>query len=467
MTQNRTLTRRNFLLRLSAGLLASSSFVTSLWAASKTRLTGAKLSGKSDALIVAFMLDAPVKYKIFTLKSPHRVVIDLLDTELDGNLKQGSHDRPPIKGIRYANRPDGFRIVLDVTHELKVDAILSQDAGRYVLTLKLQDRAGSTGEAVTIQKASATSVAARVSEPSRALSAPSKRARHKKFVVAIDPGHGGHDPGAIGRRGTKEKDVVLAVARKLRARINATPTMRAVLTRNTDRFVPLRERMGIARNSKADLFISIHADANASSKVHGSSVYILSDNGASSEAAALLAKSDNMAYQLRVGDVELSGRDSKIASILLDLSQNATMDRSLDLANRTLRELSAVNNPLRRRVESASFVVLKAPDVPSMLVETAFLSNPHEEKRLRTPAYQQRLADAIFRGVSSYKQAHAPSGSMNFAATSADYIVRSGDSLSMIAKQYGVSINAIKRVNQLNSTQIRVGQKLRIPSTNT
>ena len=227
----------------------------------------------------------------------------------------------------------------------------------------------------------------------------------------------------------------------------------------------MRERINIARKNKADLFVSIHADANTSSRVRGSSVYILSDNGASSEAAALIAKNENQAYQLRVGDVELSGQDSNIASILLDLSMNATMDRSLELAKRTLKELSAVSNPLRRDVESAAFVVLKAPDVPSMLVETAFLSNPAEEKRLRTSHYQQKLADAIFRGISSYKQVYAPDKGQVFAGTDNDYVVNNGDSLSIIAERYGVSIQAIKQENRLNSNTIRTGQRLRIPTS--
>lgn len=463
--QNQKLTRRHFLLQLGAvsGLMISSSVVSSLWAASKANLTGARLSGTPDALIVAFMLDAPAKYKIFTLKSPDRVVIDLMDTSLEGNLKQGEHDRPPITGIRYAVREEGFlRIVLDVTHPLKVDAVLREDSGKHVLSLKLQDRAGTSGDAITIRKGSEATVAAsQTPVPTN----NNTRGRGRPFVVAIDPGHGGHDPGAVGPQGTREKDVVLAVSRKLKARINAASGMKAVLTRESDKFVPLRERINIARKYKADLFVSIHADANASSRVHGSSVYILSDNGASSEAAALLARSENQAYQVRVGDVELSGQDSNIASILLDLSMNATMDRSLELAQRTLKELAVVSNPLRRKVESAAFVVLKAPDVPSMLVETAFLSNPAEEKRLRTPHYQQKLANAIFRGISSYKQAYAPDKGQVFAGTDSNYVVNNGDSLSTIAEQYGVSIQAIKQENRLNSNTIRTGQRLRIPTS--
>jgi N-acetylmuramoyl-L-alanine amidase len=233
-----------------------------------------------------------------------------------------------------------------------------------------------------------------------------------KFIVVIDPGHGGKDPGAVGSNGTCEKDVVLEVARKLKARIDREKGMRAILTRDSDRFIPLRSRMDIAHENKANLFISVHADANPSSRVSGSSVYILSEMGASSEAARLLAESEN-SYELKFGNRSLNNTSDRIASVLLDLSQNAMMDRSLSLAKGVLTELSKVNDPLRRGVESARFVVLRSPDIPSMLVETAFISNPGEEKRLRTAAYQQKLATAVFKGVKRYQIAYAESDRQN------------------------------------------------------
>lgn len=403
--QNQHLTRRKFILKLAAAssMLTSTVLTGQVWAAApRGKLIGAKLSGNSKALKVSLMLSAPVKYKTFTLSNPDRVVIDLYNTELDGSLKQGQHDRPPLQAIRYAVRDDGkLRVVLDMANSVNVEPSMGSDS---VLTLAISNRSGSTTTRRNRQadKAKASS---QESVPDDEGPTPSSRA---SFVVAIDPGHGGHDPGAIGKQGTQEKDVVLAVAKKLKAKINGAPGMRAVLTRTDDRYVDLRERTEIARRNNADLFISIHADANNRANLHGSSVYILSENGASSEAARLLADSEN-SYELRLGSVRLAGNSDKIASILLDLSQNATMDRSLSLAKRTLRELSSVSNPLRPQVESASFVVLKAPDIPSMLVETAFISNAAEEQRLRSPEYQQQLADAIFKGVRSYQKAHHPS----------------------------------------------------------
>jgi len=400
--QNQYLTRRNFILKLAAasGVLGSTLLTSQVWAAApRGKLIGAKLSGNSNALKVSLMLSAPVKYKTFTLSNPDRVVIDLYNTELDGSLKQGRHDRPPLQAIRYAVRDDGkLRVVLDMANSVNVDSAMSNEG---VLTLSISNREASTNSRRRRQAEKASS---QDTGPDDEGPAPSSRA---SFVVAIDPGHGGHDPGAIGKQGTQEKDVVLAVAKKLKARINGAAGMRAVLTRSDDRYVDLRERTEIARRNNADLFISIHADANNRANLHGSSVYILSENGASSEAARLLADSEN-SYELRLGNVRLAGNSDKIASILLDLSQNATMDRSLSLAKRTLRELSSVSNPLRPQVESASFVVLKAPEIPSMLVETAFISNAAEEQRLRSAEYQQQLADAIFKGVRSYQKAYHP-----------------------------------------------------------
>lgn len=418
--QNQHLTRRNFILKLAvaSGVLGSSLVTGQLWAAPRGRLVGAKLSGNANALNISLLLSAQVKYKIFTLSNPDRVVIDLYQTELDGSLKQGRHDRPPLQAIRYAVRDDGkLRVVLDMANAVSIDANISRSGGDNVLTLTVTNKAAGTNSRRRRQAEKASS---QDSAPEDEGPAPSSRA---SFVVAIDPGHGGHDPGAIGRQGTQEKDVVLAVAKKLKAKINAAPGMRAVLTRSDDRYVDLRERTEIARRNNANLFISIHADANNRANLHGSSVYILSEHGASSEAARLLADSEN-SYELRLGNVRLAGNSDKIASILLDLSQNATMDRSLSLAKRTLRELASVSNPLRPQVESASFVVLKAPDIPSMLVETAFISNPAEEERLRNAAYQHQLADAIFKGVRSYQRAYHPTSrrsSYSADADTADY----------------------------------------------
>ena len=404
------LSRRNFILKVSAlaGAIASG-FQAPLALAAEARagrLTGASLSGNPDNLVFSLKVDEPIDYKVFTLDSPDRVVIDLINTSMAGKLKQGAHDRAPVTKIRYATRDDGrLRVVLDVNAPVSVKASLKVDGSSNILTVTMTPtgKAEKPAEKKTAKKQKTSS------EPERPVtSEPSKG----KFIVVIDPGHGGKDPGAVGANGTREKDVVLEVARKLKARINRETGMKAVLTRDSDKFIPLRTRMDIAHQHKADLFISVHADANPSSRVSGSSVYILSENGASSEAARLIAESEN-SYELKFGGGNLNNTSNRIASVLLDLSQNAMIDRSLSLAKSVLGEISKVNDPLRNRVESARFVVLRSPDIPSMLVETAFISNPTEEKRLRTANYQQQLASAMFQGVKRYQIAYANNGRAN------------------------------------------------------
>jgi len=399
---SKQLSRRGFILTL--GALASGFKSASALAAEAVagRLTGANLSGTADKLSFLLQLDAPIAYKVFTLDKPDRVVIDLKNTTMQGKLKQGAHDRKPITGIRYSDREDGsLRVVLDVAEQVTAKSSFSAEGTTHVLTVSLiPSGKGSSGTGKSKKPKKSTPEADKPATP---------EPPNGKFIVVIDPGHGGKDPGAVGANGTQEKEVVLQVARKLKARIDREKGMKAILTRDSDKFIPLRERMDIAHKHKADLFISVHADANPSTRVNGSSVYILSENGASSEAARVLAESEN-SYELKFGGRNTS---DKIASVLLDLSQNAMMDRSLSLAKGVLNELTKVNNPLRRRVESARFVVLRSPDIPSMLVETAFISNPTEEKRLRTAEYQQKLASAMFQGVKRYQIAYAQSGRAN------------------------------------------------------
>lgn len=410
-----SLSRRNFMLKLGA---LSSAVVSGLAlpvhavAAPAAKMTGASLSGSADELRFSIQLDAAPAYKVFTLTNPERVVIDLSNTSMSGKLKQGAHDRPPLTGIRYAARDDGkLRIVLEMREAVTANAKLKADGSSHTLTVTMTPTGKGSSKAAEQPAEKKTQPASRQQRPAKEQPA-TPESGNKPFIVVIDPGHGGKDPGAIGPGGTYEKDVVLQVARKLKAKIDKDKSMKAILTRDSDTFLPLRERMEIAHKHKADLFISVHADANPSANVSGSSVYILSAQGASSEAARLLAESEN-AYDVKFGGRSLSDTSSRIASVLLDLSQHAMIDRSLNLAKGVLGELAKVNNPLRNRVESAQFVVLRSPDIPSMLVETAFISNPAEEKRLRTAEYQQKLATAMFKGVKQYQLAYANQGRIN------------------------------------------------------
>ncbi|MCC6706460.1 MAG: N-acetylmuramoyl-L-alanine amidase [Gammaproteobacteria bacterium] len=299
---------------------------------------------------------------------------------------------------------------------------------------------------------------------------PATRSRaQRELVVAVDAGHGGQDVGAIGPSGTYEKDIVLAVARELARLIDRQPGMRAVLTRDGDYFLPLRTRMERARAKRADLFVSVHADAVQDRRVQGSSVYVLSQRGASSEAAKWLAANENAADL--VGGVSLDDKDRMLKTVLLDLSQTASLDASIDLGNSVLRGLRGVGRVHHARVQSAGFMVLKSPDIPSILVETAFISNPVEEKRLRSESYRQKLARAIFNGVVSFNATRSRPAPRAVERVMADagsadtrrHRVSPGETLSTIADRYDVSVNTLKQANDMDSEMVRAGSLLRIP----
>lgn len=303
-------------------------------------------------------------------------------------------------------------------------------------------------------------------------------ARQRNLVVAIDAGHGGQDPGAHGLNGSLEKNVTLAVARELARQINAEPGMHAVLTRNSDTFIPLAERYRIARKAKADIFISIHADADPTHTATGSSVFVLSQRGASSQAARWLADQENAADL--IGGVSLGDKDSTLASVLLDLSQSATMRASDDVARNVLASLHNLGRTHKSQVERANFVVLRSPDVPSMLVETAFITNPGEEQHLNDPDYRSRLATAITGGVRDYFSANPLPGTIfareDTAATAPvqiaradppaathEHVVARGESLADIADEYGVSVHALRSANGISGARVKPGTRLEIP----
>jgi len=279
----------------------------------------------------------------------------------------------------------------------------------------------------------------------------------RQIVIAIDAGHGGPDSGALGKGGTKEKTVVLAIAKRLAKLVNSEPGMRAYLTRDKDVFITLRQRIRRARNNNADMFISIHADAFKNTKARGASVFVLSERGASSEAAQLLADKENAADL--AGGISLEDKDDLLASVLLDLSQTASLEASLEVANTVLSGLKRVGNVHKKHVESASFVVLKSPDIPSVLVETAFISNPAEERKLKTSSHQNKLARAMMSGIRSYFQRNPLPGS----TVPQQHTVSRGDTLSIIAQRYQVSMTQLKKTNDLKTSNIKIGQILLIP----
>jgi N-acetylmuramoyl-L-alanine amidase len=341
-----------------------------------------------------------IEYTIFSIKDPERVVLDLETNELSPALAelQGkvSADDPHIQGLRVGrNRPGVIRLVLDLKGEVKPHVFTLTPIADYGhrLVLDIHPLVPLDPLLALIQETAKTRPA-------------QKPGVARLATIVIDPGHGGEDPGALGRRGSREKDINLTMAKRLKALVDAEPNMRALLTRDGDYFLPLHARVDKARKVKADLFVSIHADAFIRPNVRGSSVFALSEKRATSEAARWLANKENEADL--IGGVSFDGKDKYLAQTLLDLSQTATIDHSLRLGNSVLRRLGTVNDLHKANVEQASFAVLKAPDVPSILVETAFISNPQEEKRLNDEAYQDKLARAILEGIREYLVKHPP-----------------------------------------------------------
>ena len=354
-------------------------------------------------------LTGPAEHQIFTLENPDRLVIDLKQTTLRGKAPGVAGDDVLVKEIRTGiQQGTDLRVVVDLKQRVRFsDSLVSAGDGqdrRLVVKLssggappaKPVDRPETIAPKTPVQAEPQETATATVAAPVVAMPVVQPR----DIVIAIDAGHGGADPGAIGASGTREKDVVLAIAKRLKKRVDAEPGMKGVLVRSGDVFIPLRKRMQIAREHKADFFVSIHADAFHDNRARGSSVYILSKSGASSEAARWLAEKENAADL--VGGVSLDDKDQVLASVLLDLSQTATMQASYDAASEVLRNLRRLGPVHASKVQKARFAVLKSPDIPSMLVETAFISNPAEEKKLLNSNHQELLAKAVLEGVKNY-----------------------------------------------------------------
>ncbi|MDZ7643921.1 MAG: N-acetylmuramoyl-L-alanine amidase [Woeseiaceae bacterium] len=429
-------------------LVALLLLVTAAGAEARTTVEDIRVWTENGRTRVVLDLSNPAPHKIFTLRGPDRLVVDLKDSRLGESLTRLPAGSGAIRSIRSGVRANGqLRVVLDLEQAVRSRSFTAGPNGRY-------------GDRLVIDLIGRG--------PLQAVKRASDIYREgRDVVVVVDPGHGGHDPGAIGRGRTQEKDIALSVSKLLAGRINAQPGMRAVLTRDSDRFIDLRERMEIARRNKADLFISVHADAVDDPRPRGSSVYVLSLKGASDEAAKRLAQRENASAL--VGGVSLSDKDRVLASVLLDLSQNAALSASLDVGERVIDRLARLGPVHRRKVQQAGLLVLKSPDVPSILVEAAFISNPTEEKRLRSHAHQQRIADAVLAGVSDYFYSNPPPDT-RIAMTQkrtperqVQYVIVRGDTLSEIAERYNVSMNAIRSANQLAGSRLRVGQTLNIP----
>lgn len=406
-----------------------------------------RLWAAPDHTRVVFDTSGPVTHDLFTLENPDRLVIDVPAAQAAAVMQASGG---LVKGIRAArNKPDTLRIVLDLKQAAKPRSFNLTPSGQY-------------GHRLVIDLYGEQPVAAAAAPPARPSvkkAVASQPGAMRDLVIAIDAGHGGDDPGAVGRRKTREKDVVLAIARRLASLVEKEPGMRPVLIREGDYYIGLRQRIEKARKHKADLFISIHADGFKDHRASGSSVYVLSRRGASSEMARVLAARENAADL--VGGVSLDDKDDLLREVLLDLSQTATLEASFSLADNMLGELKRMGKTHKSSVQQAGFVVLKSPDIPSLLVETAFISNPAEEKKLRDAAHQQHLAKAMMRGIKDYFGKHPPPGTR----IARQYVVKRGDTLSDIAQQFSVSLNSLRGYNSLKSDTLRIGDTLRIPPT--
>ncbi|MGB7931039.1 MAG: N-acetylmuramoyl-L-alanine amidase [Gammaproteobacteria bacterium] len=436
----------------------------SLLFAAPLEVQGMRLWAAPDHTRVVFDSSGPMGYELSTLHNPERLVIDVPRASVGTALTREQTGVGLIKGMRAAQySKDVLRIVLDLQQPAKPRSFTLKPGGRYghrlVIDLYNANPAQKTKAGAAVPaKPAAKDATKPVVKSTVKKSLNSEELPARDLVIAIDAGHGGDDTGAIGTKGTYEKDVVLSIARRLYALVGKTPGMRPVMIRQGDYYIGLRQRIDKARENKADLFISIHADSFRDRRVQGSSVFVLSNRGASSEMARWLAEKEN-ASDL-AGGVSLDDKDQLLAEVLLDLSQNATIEASITVAGNMLGELQRLGKAHKSTVQQAGFVVLKSPDIPSVLVETAFISNPTEERKLRDSRHQEALATAMLRGINTYFANHPPPGTRLAARK---YIIQRGDTLGDIAQQYQVSLTTLKDFNDLKSDQLRVGQTLRIP----
>jgi N-acetylmuramoyl-L-alanine amidase len=463
--------------------------VSPLCAARAADLKDARVWAGPEYTRVVFDAAGPVNYKI--TRDGDRAVLDLGDSRtVDGFVMPSAQGL--YRGMSQTRRNDRLQLTarIDPGSHLKSFVLKPASGTEYRLVLDIYPAAGT---AAAQAKSPAAVPTIPQHHPSRSSRVATEQAAamlkgQRQVVVAVDAGHGGKDQGAHGPAGTLEKDVTLAVARDLAAQINRQPGMKAVLTRDSDFYIPLKQRYRIARQNNADLFVSIHADSFTSDDARGSSVWVLSPRGKTSEAARWLADRENRADL--IGGTTLDDKDDSLAKVLLDLQQGWAMQASDVVAGNVLKALARLGPTHRGYVERANFVVLRSPDVPSILVETAFISNPHEERKLRDPAHQKQLAEAVMGGVKNYFESTPPPGTW-FAARAADgngtrlasgvksgadktvasaadahdvHKVGRGESLSSIARHYGVSVGALKSANQMSSNMVRAGAVLTIPA---
>ncbi len=412
-----------------------------------------------DHTRIVFDLTGPAEHSLVLLSNPSRIVLDIQNTKLRADLADLKLANTPVASVRSGVlEGDDLRVILAISAAINPRSF----------TLKAN---AQTGDRLVVdlydQQVKTVDVKKSVAQSGK-----------RNLIIAIDAGHGGDDPGALGPGRVREKDVVMAIARELSALFKADPGFQSTMIRSGDYYISLKGRRDLARQRQADLFVSIHADAFNRKEAHGASVYALSTGGATSTAALYLAERENAADL--VGGVSLSDKDDVLAGVLADLSMTSTLDTSLKLGDKVLRNMDSVTHLHKRNVEQAGFAVLKSPDIPSILVETGFISNPQESSLLATGSYQKKMASAIHRGIREWFKAHPPSGTLlawqkqqgagqrgqqGTPRSGQQYVIASGDTLSDIADRFSVPLSDLKSQNRIDGSKIVVGQKLTIPKS--
>lgn len=411
---------------------------------------------------LVFDLNEGIDHRIFTLDHPDRVVVDLIDSRMEDNFDNLNLSDTSIISMRSSVQNDhDVRVVLDMRGKVQPRSFVLGKNAQYGdrLVIDLYDTNESTAVPRPVVSASASDLIS----------------NKRDIVIAVSAGHGGNDPGAIGIKRLQEKKVTLAIAKEVEQRINNTSGYRAVMIRDGDYYVGLRQQIGIAHEHNADLFIAIHADAADHPSATGSTIYALSRVGATSEQARRLAEKENSADLIGgVGSISLNDKDEILASVLLDLSMTASLASSLEIGDNLIAALGRVTKMRRSNVEQAEFVVLKSADIPSLLIESGYITNPEDAKNLDSPAWRERFAGAVVTGITSWFSERPPRGTLvawekangdddQPQATPGSYVVRRGDTLSELADGFGVSMAELKKANNMNSSTVQLGQTLKIP----
>lgn len=442
-------------------------WVLFLWAvvhvahAAQNTIEGVRIAPSSDNTRVVFDVKTAPEFTYFTLKKPLRLVIDLKNTKNSFTLSGVENNGDLVKKLRYSTpkSKSDARIVVELNRQAKPTLFAIPPSGSlgHRLVIDLADSQPSRPKNVETTSSSNVVIDDKSSP------------RDNNIIIAIDAGHGGRDPGSIGPAGTFEKHITLSVAKKLQAMINAEPGMRAIMTRSSDTYISPNRRPEIAREKKADLLISIHADAFSQPEPRGGSVWVLSMRRADTELGRWLEKSERHAELLGGAAEVINDKSSEryLTETILGLSMDHSMASSHDLGNKVVDELKKVTSLHKRKPQAASFAVLTAPDIPSILVELGFISNPQEEKNLNWSKYRERLAKAVFSATKRYFKQTPPDGTLwaKEKANNRTHKVRSGESLSLLAQRYNVKVSSIKAANDLNGDVVRVGQVLTIPRT--